>query len=487
MQTVKTNSNNSGVNFLTQMILFSFGPIIGAVFAFCASIIAALLISPEELGKVSLFVTAITLLGLLGNLGLDRAYMREFSSAKDKEELLFNCLSLSLLNSLFVGFLIVLFRSQISYFIFDKYDLVSISILAMIVPVDIIGEYSLFTCRLYGDVKKYTFISIIQQISYLFFILIFYYAGVRGYITIIYARALSIFAKSIIAVFCERVHFKLFRKFDKKIVISSLQYGIPYMPALICSWILHSMDKYALRVWSTFSEIGYYSSAFTIVSILAIVRSAFSSFWTPLAYKWYDKGEDVRKFEKVGEYITVILCVLSSFIVLFRNVIYKVYKPEYYCAANIIPFLLYVISMETMSYVVGCGINLKKKTVYNLLATASACVVNFLGNAILVPYFGGVGASISTGLSSIIYMLIKMLISRSLWYKFNVSRYIVNVLLITAMSSCALIFNLFYFDLFFSLIIILYNYKSIFCIYNIAIDFFNNSLKVLNKNKSNNY
>lgn len=477
---IQSKRKDPGVQFLSQMVSFSFGPVGGAVFAFIASIVAAWLISPDELGKVSLFTTAITLIGMLANLGLDRAYMREFSSVKNKDELLYNCLCVSLSTSLFVALLIVALRYQLAGFLFDNDDLFSVYTLALALPIDIFGEYSIYTCRLYGDVKKYTVASITQQVSYLLYIVILYYSGLRGYRTIIYARVLSMVTKSIIAVILERKHYRFFGKLNIGIVTSVLKYGVPYMPALICSWVLHSMDKYALRIWSTYTEIGFYSSAYSIVSILAIVRSAFSSFWTPLAYKWYDQGEDVKHFEKVGDYITVILVCISAFLVLFRTVIFKIYKPEYAAAANILPFLLYVISMETMSYVVGCGINLKKRTVFNLVATASSCVINFIGNFLLVPSLGGVGASISTGISSIAYMLIKMFISRSLWYKFDVKKYLINVVLITSMSSCALLFHSFFVDLMFAVVIIVFNIKTISGIWNIGIHFLSNIKNSLN-------
>ena len=229
------------------------------------------------------------------------------------------------------------------------------------------------------------------------------------------------------------------------------------MPALICSWVLHSMDKYTLRIWSTYSEIGFYASAYTIVSVLAVVRTSFSSFWTPLAYKMHDEGQSNASFEKVGKCITVIVIIISAIIILFRKIIFEIYKPEYSVAADFMPFMLFVISMETISLVTGCGVNLKKKTVYNLIATVIACVVNLIGNYLLIPPLGGLGASISTGISCIVYMFVKMMISRVLWYKFSVTCYVVNTCLAVAMSCSAVFVGSLYLDLLFFLLIVLYN------------------------------
>ena len=243
------------------------------------------------------------------------------------------------------------------------------------------------------------------------------------------------------------------------------------MPALICSWVLHSMDKYALRMWSTYDEIGFYTTSYTIVSIIAILQSAFSSFWTPLAYKWYEENKDVTYFEKVGKYITAILMVCCSLIIVLRNAIFHLYKPEYMKSADMIPFLLFVISMETMSYVLGCGINLKRKTGYNTLASGIACIVNLFGNYYLVPRYGGIGAAVATGISSIVFLIIKMIVSRQLWYKFKISYYIINISIMVLMASCALLISKWYVDVIFFIVLIVYNLSSIKAMISIGLTF----------------
>ncbi|OON85005.1 hypothetical protein BXO88_14555 [Oribacterium sp. C9] len=463
-------NNRESNNFLSQMLSFSLGPVFGAVFTFAASYIITWVVNPADVGKVSMFTTSLTLITLVTNLGLDRAYMREFSAAKDKNSLLFNCLSISILSSSFISILIFLFRESISDFLFDGFDLLSVLLLAFILPINVFGEYSIYVCRLNAHVRHYTIAVLSERISYLIIVVLAIF-GIRTYQAIILARFLSITTKCLTGFVLERAAYRFQFKWDRTIISKVLKYGVPYMPALICSWVLHSMDKYALRMWSTYEEIGFYSTAYTIVSIIAILQSAFSSFWTPLAYKWYDEDKDVRYFEKVGRYITAVLMICCASIIVLRNAIFHLYKPEYMRSADMIPFLLFVISMETMSYVLGCGINLKRKTGYNTLASGLACVVNLIGNYILVPIYGGVGAAIATGISSIIFLIIKMTVSRALWYSFSLTNYIINIILMVGMAACALIFGKWYIDSLFLLVFLLYNYRSINAMFNIGISF----------------
>jgi len=455
--TMGTKSTSS--SFLEQLFSFSLGPVFGAVFSFCASIIITWLVIPDDVGKVSMFTTVLTLLSLFTNLGLDRAYMREFSATNRKEELLFTCLSLSLLSSLTIVFLIILLKNDVAYFLFDNNDIISVLLLAIILPVNVFGDYGVNLCRLKVDTKKYTTVVLTEKVSYLLFIFLFFYFWV-DYRAIVVARCSSILCKASFAFLLERRSFKMFSHYDHAMVKRVLLYGVPYMPALIFSWVLHSMDKFALRIWSSYEEIGYYATAFSIVSMLAILQTAFSSFWTPLAYKWYEEGKSVLYFEKVGKILMSILMLCSGMVILLRNVILLFYSPDFSIASTMIPFLLLLVSMETMSYVVGCGINLKRKTVYNTVASLAACIVNLLGNYLLVPMYGGLGASFSTGLSCIVFMLVKMFVSRYIWYKFPCAYIIINVFLILLLDSVAVLANNYFIEVLIFTLLIAYNYKA---------------------------
>lgn len=458
----KKESQTSGVNFLSTFLLFSIGPILSAAFAFIGSIVAAWIVSPDDLGKVSLFTTAITILGLFANLGLNRSYMREFSLSKERDVLLYNCLCVSLVSAISIALLIIIFKEPIASFLFDNADFFSVFLLAIVLPFLILESFGIGTCRLYRHVKKYAVVSVSSQALFFLFIVLFYNcSNIQGYRIVVYARVLSYILTGLIAFVLEKEHYHFFGKLNFPIVKTVLSYGVPYMPALICSWLLHSMDKYTLRIWSTYTEIGFYASAYTIVSVMAVLRTSFSSFWTPMAYRWHDEGQSNTSFEKVGYCITVVVTMISAVIILFRKVIFEIYKPEYAVAADFMPFMLFVLSMETISLVTGCGVNLKKKTIYNLVATVIACVVNLIGNYLLIPPLGGLGASISTGISCIVYMFVKMMISRMLWYKFSMTFYIVNTSLAVAMSCGAVFVGSLYLDLFFFLLIVLYDRKVI--------------------------
>ena len=69
----------------------------------------------------------------------------------------------------------------------------------------------------------------------------------------------------------------------------------------------------------------------------------------------------------------------------------------------------------------------------HLATTVMASAANYLGNRLLVPSFGVRGAAISTGLSYILYMFVRMFISERLFpVGFDIKRISVSTLVILA-------------------------------------------------------
>ncbi|NRG35224.1 oligosaccharide flippase family protein, partial [Bacillus circulans] len=64
--------------FLSKLVGFSFGPIIGALIAFITIPVTTYFISPEEYGKSGMFTLYLGLVLSLLYLGLDQSYTREY-------------------------------------------------------------------------------------------------------------------------------------------------------------------------------------------------------------------------------------------------------------------------------------------------------------------------------------------------------------------------------------------------------------------------
>ena len=65
-----------------------------------------------------------------------------------------------------------------------------------------------------------------------------------------------------------------------------------------------------------------------------------------------------------------------------------------------------------------------------IIVSAVACVCNIVGNTLLVPIYGGIGAAISTGLSYIVFFVMRTILSNRYFpMKWGLGKFFVNTLL----------------------------------------------------------
>src|SRR5699024_9239991 len=91
---------------------------------------------------------------------------------------------------------------------------------------------------------------------------------------------------------------------------------------------------------------------------------------------------------------------------------------EYKSAASIMLFIVFMPIFYTISETTVIGINFYKKTKWHILIAGIACISNIIGNWLLVPKYGAIGASLSTAFSYILFFTLRTQISLK-FYKVN--------------------------------------------------------------------
>ena len=61
-------------------------------------------------------------------------------------------------------------------------------------------------------------------------------------------------------------------------------------------------------------------------------------------------------------------------------------------------------------------------------------LTNFILNWMLIPRYGAIGAAIATGISYLVFFWTRTLISRKLWYKFKLKKFIVITIILLGIS-----------------------------------------------------
>lgn len=244
-----------------------------------------------------------------------------------------------------------------------------------------------------------------------------------------------------------------------------INYGWPFIISMGITQLFQALDKISLNKYCSYTDVGVYSSAMTLVNIFAIVQTSFNSLWGPMAIEHYEtKREDTSFYKDANQYITIIMFFLGFSLIFVKDIFAFLLGTSYRDAAYILPFLIFNPIMYTISETTVQGIVFMKKTKMNIVIGAISCLVNYVGNSLLVPALGCKGAAISTGISYIVFGVLRTCISNHYFYiDFSLGRFAIITLVAILFAGYNTFFKFNYFTIILyivSIIILIVLYKK---------------------------
>ena len=217
-----------------------------------------------------------------------------------------------------------------------------------------------------------------------------------------------------------------------------LAFGLPLVIGGLAAWGLNVMDKLFLRAMSNYTELGIYSVAMSIAAVAAILSGIFNTIWSPMVFKWESENlVDLKKIDNISETILVIIYFLIVLSGLFSWIIPYLLPKQYSIIQFLITTCLLGPLFYTLSETTAVGIALTRKTKLSMLASVGAMLVNLLGNYLLVPKYGAIGATASTAFAFWCFFILRTEFSKLVWRKIPVLRsyIIVTVLMVYSVYS----------------------------------------------------
>lgn len=407
-------AKNISLNFFFK---FSYGGLISGGLSFISTPIITSLVLPDQFGKASMMVLSFSLLINILLLGSDQSFVRFFYQEKycnNKGLLLVNSIITPFILTILTIVLIIIMGSKISYLLIGKISDEVPILLSLLLFCGIIERFSNLLIRMEQKAVLFSNLKIIQSLINIF-VVVFYAKFIESSFTaIIYGSLVSTAIVGIIGVFVERKQWSNYGVNLNKIdIFEILRYGLPFIPTFLISWIFEGIDKIALKNYSNFNEIGLYTAAYKIVAILSIVQITFSNYWVPISYEAYEKKTIESKilFQNVFKALSGVFFVIAILIISLKEIIINMFAYDYRSASIMVPFLVFMPIMYTLSEITVGGINFKKKTYWHFIIALISAIINFVGVYFLVPKYGGVGASISTGITYIFFFYLRTIIS----------------------------------------------------------------------------
>lgn len=403
--------------YLKLYLTFSLGTWFKAAVTMITAPLISYLLTPDEFGRASMYSMFFQALYTLMFLGSDHAFFRFFyeKSESDRRELLWNCLYPSLTTSTLIAVLVFTFGDAINRYLYgEQYRYVSL-LLVVTIYLSLFQRYNASVVRLQKKGFLYSMIEVVNSLATALSTIVLAKIMHGSFYSIIVGQLIGYLASLLVGI----PQFKGYWKptaVSLKDIRELLAYGLPFVPALLMGWLFSSIDKISLRQYRTYTEIGLYSVAYKIASALLLVQAGFTLIWGPTAFERYEQNKDDRAFfKKANSVVSFAMFSFGMVVFTFKDLLILLFSRSYRESAQILPFLILVPVMLTISDTAQIGISISKKTYWHLATTVMATAANYLGNRLLVPSFGARGAAISTGLSYILYMFVRMFISERLF------------------------------------------------------------------------
>ncbi len=426
-------------SFLSHFIVIGSGTIVNMLLGLLTTPIITRIVNPNEYGQLSIFNMYTNIAVMVLCIGLDQALVRFFYEKKEtgyKRGLFKVCFWMPFFISMFcVSFLIILAYMGV---ITLEFSTNIICLLGLNIIFHIWNRFSILLLRITYQSKKYSMCNVLQKFVYVGLALFLVNMVKADYLFLLILSTISsVFISSVFAVFSTRDLWKFWdseKLLNKKQIIG---FGIPFIFSMGLTTLFQAIDKISLNHYCSYTEVGIYSSAMTLVHVFAIIQRTFNTLWGPMQIEHYTMyPEDKSFFQKGNQMITVIMFFIGVHLILLKDVFAFILGAEYRKAAYIFPFLIFNPIMYTISETTCAGISISKKSYLNIFVSLGACVTNILGNILLVPSLGSSGAAISTGVSYIVFFALRTIFSNKYYYvNYNMKKFII-ITITTILYAC---------------------------------------------------
>ena len=412
-------SENNESKIVNHIFNVGLGTVVNIILGLITTPLITRIADPSEYGQLSVFNAYADIMLAFLYLGLDRSLMRFFyddEDIKSKRSLLKICFLLPVVTTVIAMGAFVL----LSYFGIIRNELTGlyIGLLTVYCVVSVWNKISTILLRVTYKTKEYSLCTVLQKVVYCLVILAYvFFINKNYFLMMVLASIISIAFAAGYASISTKEYWEFIDSPLPSNTKEILRFGLPFILYSCTDALLDSMDKLALDHFCTEFETGVYASAVSLVAIFLIVKTIFETIWIPMQTEHFVKNPDDPTFIQKGSlYLTIVLMFVGINVMMFKDLFCFILGSKYRAAASIIPFLYLGSTFYAISDTTMCGIDMSKKSYLHALAGVFACIVNFSGNAVLVPLLGPKGAAVATCASFLVYFVVRTYFSLKNYY-----------------------------------------------------------------------
>ena len=414
------------------------GTVINMLVGFLTTPVLTRLVGTAEYGQYSIFTMYASIALMVLCMGFDQALIRYFycfDSQDYQRTIVRECCVLPFVSTLLVGSVVnVISLTGLVQFEFQPEIM---TMLTISVFFQVINRIDLILLRVTYQTKLYSMLQVMTKVLFAVIAIVgCFLLQTQKLFVLTVACAVSYGVVTVVGIGSQKELWN-FKKIRQRYSIDRKElyhYAFPFIVSMGITTIFQAIDKISLNRYCSYEEVGIYSSAITLVHVFAIVQTTFGAIWSPMVVEHYEKEPEDRSFYKKGfRTMSFVMFFIGISLILCKDLFVLLLGEDYRGSAAMIPFLCLSPIMLTISETTVIGITFSKKSYLQIIVAAVACATNIVGNTLLVPIMGGIGAAISTGLSYIVFFAMRTILSNRYFpMKWGVGKFSLITLLFLA-------------------------------------------------------
>ena len=381
-------------SFLSDSIIYTFLNLLNKAIPFVLFPLIVRMVSIEDFGLYSLFITVESMLMPIVSLNIYAA----LSSHYYIDEInIRDYLSTIVFTEFFLILIIVCLSYSIPSVVTNKLGLSNKFLSIAIFISGITGIITLISTlfRLERKPWAYGAYSIGQSITLLSAI-IFFCKWQPSFDMLIFGRTTYALIFAVISLLILHYSKFLTLTFNKVWFLRAIKFSLPTVLYSISAFLFLSSDRFLIKYFYGTVEVGHYSAIFQLASMISILGMSLNAAWIPWLFENLNKKDEATNIFIVKLSYTLMFGFLSAgliFCVVYPFMAKVILPITYHPYINVAYPLIIGYVFEGVYLIVSPYVFYREKTKYNGLIGVLVAIVNIMLNILLIPILGIQGAA----------------------------------------------------------------------------------------------
>ena len=398
-------------------------------FVFVTTPIFTRLMTTEQYGQYTIYLSWVQILTMITSFRLDYAVFNKGMSKyeEDKNNYTLSMQMVTTIITIIVFIIYLIFHNLINKFT----ELTTPLTILMFVQVFFMNAVTFWTIKQRYDFKYRSVVIVtilLTVLDVLLGVILVVNCDNKGIARIISLASVQIIIGCIIYIYNISKGNKLL---NLKYAIFAISFNIPLIPHYMSMYVLEQSDKIMIQKMVGIDKAGIYSVAYSIGNAMNIVTNSITQAMTPWLYKNL-KENNIKEIKgKLSSIFLFIIAMVSIFILFVPEFLKIIASDEYYEA-------IYVISPISVSIfftlVYGFFATIEfyfDKNKFAMIISGLAAVIKILLNLIFIPLFGYQVAGYTTMICYIILAIghviyTNSIVKKQIKQKFFSNKYIIG-------------------------------------------------------------